>query len=115
MNIALRTAALPAVNWSRDAKMVSLVRRTAAKDCNPDEFDLFVSVARELNLNPLRKQIYAFVFDKNDAERRNMSLVIGIDAFAGAVPAPRHAGAARKRAGRGGIVRQAPTEQIIGR
>jgi len=79
MNIALRTAPLPAVNWSHDAKMVSLVRRTAAKDCNPDEFDLFVSVARELNLNPLRKQIYAFVFDKADPERRNMSLVIGID------------------------------------
>lgn len=79
MNIALRTAALPVVSWHRDDKMVSLVRRTAAKDCDPDEFDLFVSVARELNLNPLRKQIYAFVFDKADPAKRNMSLVIGID------------------------------------
>jgi len=78
MNVALRSA-LPVQIWHQDAKKISLVKRTVAKDCNNDEFDIFVAVARDLNLNPLRKQIYAFVFNKNDAEKRNMTLVVGID------------------------------------
>jgi phage recombination protein Bet len=59
--------------------MVALVQRTAAKDCNEDEFNQFISVCRDLELNPLRKQIYAFVFNKENAEKRNMALVVGID------------------------------------
>jgi phage recombination protein Bet len=78
MNIALRPA-LPSQIWHQDAKMVSLVKRTVAKDCSDDEFGIFITVARDLNLSPLRKQIYAFVFNKNEAEKRNMSLVVGID------------------------------------
>lgn len=76
--VPLRPAA-PATAWWTDNKMVSLVRRTAAKDCNQDEFDLFAAVCRELGLNPLRKQIYAFVFNKADPEKRQMALVVGID------------------------------------
>jgi phage recombination protein Bet len=78
MNVAVR-AALPVQVWHQDVKKVSLVKRMAAKDCNDDEFNVFVAVAADLNLNPLRRQIYAFVFSKNDAEKRNMTLVIGID------------------------------------
>jgi phage recombination protein Bet len=78
MNVAVRSG-LPVPTWHQDAKMVSLVKRTAAKDCNDDEFNMFIAVARDLNLNPLRKQIYAFVFSKKDAEKRNMTLVVGID------------------------------------
>jgi len=70
---------LPTINWWQDGKMVALVKRTAAKDCNEDEFNQFVSVCRDLGLSPLRKQIYAFVFNKNDPEKRNMALVVGID------------------------------------
>lgn len=78
MNVALRNAAaLPL--WWQDPKMVGLVKRTAAKDCNQDEFDEFIAVCRELDLSPLRKQIYAFVFNKDDDKKRNMVLVIGID------------------------------------
>jgi phage recombination protein Bet len=73
------TNTLPATSWWQDPKMVSLVRRTAFKDCNADEFDEAVAVARELNLSPLRKQLYAFVFSKNDPKKRNMVLVTGID------------------------------------
>jgi phage recombination protein Bet len=65
--------------WWQDNKMVALVKRTAAKDCNTDEFDEFVAVAKELNLNPLRKQIYAFVFNKEEPKKRNMVIVVGID------------------------------------
>ena len=78
MNVALRPA-LPVQIWHQDAKKISLVKRMAARDCNDDEFNVFVAVAADLNLNPLRKQIYAFVFNKNDAEKRNMTLVVGID------------------------------------
>lgn len=50
-------------------------------DCSPDEFNVFMSAAAQLGLDPLRKQIYAFVFSKNDPEKRRMSLVVGIDGF----------------------------------
>lgn len=69
----------PSLQWWTDQRMVALVKRTAAKDCNEDEFNQFVSVCRDLGLSPLRKQIYAFVFNKTDPEKRNMALVVGID------------------------------------
>lgn len=80
MNVAIRNGnGLPSLSWYDDPKMVALVKRTAAKDCDRDEFDEFIAVARELKLNPLRKQIYAFVFSKDDAKKRNMVIVVGID------------------------------------
>jgi phage recombination protein Bet len=78
MNIALRpnngTAA-----WWQDPKKVSLVKRIAAKACNNDEFDEFVAVASDLNLSPLRKQLYAFVFNADKPDKRSMVIVVGID------------------------------------
>lgn len=67
------------IQWWEDARSVALVKRTAAKDCDADEFDQFVAVCRELGLSPLRKQIYAFVFSKEDPSKRQMALVVGID------------------------------------
>jgi phage recombination protein Bet len=67
------------LQWWNDARSVALVKRTAAKDCNEDEFNQFVSVCRDLGLSPLRKQIYAFVFNKDKPANRNMALVVGID------------------------------------
>lgn len=64
-----------------DANNVALIRRTVARDCNPDEFDMFVSMARSLQLDPLRKQIYAFVYNKADPAKRKLTLVVGIDGF----------------------------------
>lgn len=75
---ALRPAN-PGLVWYHDPKMVALVHRTAAKDCNEDEFNQFIAVSRDLNLNPLRKQIYAFVFNKENAAKRNMVIVVAID------------------------------------
>lgn len=74
-----QTSGSSSLQWWNDQRSVALVKRTAAKDCNIDEFDQFVAVCRDLGLSPLRKQIYAFVFNKADAERRNMALVVGID------------------------------------
>jgi phage recombination protein Bet len=79
MNLVVRNPSLPSVPWHQDGKLLALARRTTGKDCNNDEFDMFVSVCRDLNLSPMRKQIYCFVFSKNDPEKRNMTLVVAID------------------------------------
>lgn len=64
-----------------DGKQLDLIRRTVAKDCNSDEFDLFAHTARHLGLDPLRKQIYALVFSKDNAKKRRMAIITGIDGF----------------------------------
>jgi phage recombination protein Bet len=80
MNVAaLRTVSPQPLGWWSDPKMLSLVQKTAFKDCNQVEFDEAVAVARELNLSPLRKQIYAFVFSRDNPKKRNMVLVVSID------------------------------------
>lgn len=58
---------------------LALIRRTVAADCNNDEFDLFVTVARNAGLDPFRKQISALVFNKGNAEKRRMAIVTTID------------------------------------
>lgn len=75
--VAHPNAALP----TQTPAQLSLIRRTVAKDCNDDEFNMFLSYCRALQLDPLRKQIYAFVFSKGNAAKRNMSVIIGIDGF----------------------------------
>jgi phage recombination protein Bet len=77
--VAVRNPATPSLSWWQDQKMLALARRTTGKDCTNDEFDEFVAVCRDLNLSPLRKQIYLFIFSKDEPTRRNMSLVVGID------------------------------------
>ena len=66
---------------SHTAKQIELIRRTYAADCDPTEFDLFCEVARRSGLDPLRKQIYAVVYNKDDKEKRRMSLITGIDGY----------------------------------
>lgn len=60
---------------------LALIQRTVAKDCAPDEFDLFVEVARRVGLDPFRRQIYAIVTSKDNAAKRKMVIVTGIDGF----------------------------------
>lgn len=62
------------------APQVALIKRMNP-DCNEDEFNQFMHVAASLGLDPLRKQIYAFVFNKKDADKRRMSIIVGIDGF----------------------------------
>ena len=64
-----------------DAKQLDLIRRTVAKDCNAAEFDLFIANCRALRLNPLTRQVYAFVFSKNNPEYRNMVIVTSIGGY----------------------------------
>lgn len=62
------------------APQVALIQRMNS-DCSPDEFNQFMHVAASLGLDPLRKQIYAFVFNKDDERKRRMSIIVGIDGF----------------------------------
>jgi phage recombination protein Bet len=58
---------------------LALIKRTVAKDTNPDEFDLFMAVARMKALDPFSKQISAIVFNKDKPDKRNMSIITTID------------------------------------
>jgi phage recombination protein Bet len=60
---------------------LALIRRTVAADCNDDEFNLFAHTAGHLRLDPLRKQVYAFVYNKDKPDKRRMAIVTAIDGF----------------------------------
>lgn len=62
-------------------QQLALIKKTVAADTNPDEFELFVHMSKHLRLDPLRRQIYAFVFSKNDPKKRRMSIIVAIDGF----------------------------------
>lgn len=64
--------------WWNDRGLVKLAKKTAFKDCNEDEFDQAVAFCRERNLSPLSGQLFAFVFSKDDAKKRNMVIVTSI-------------------------------------
>lgn len=69
------------VAMSYTGKQLELTRRTVAADCTPQEFDLFIEVAKQLQLSPIRKQIYAVVYNKDKPAKRKMSIITGIDGF----------------------------------
>lgn len=62
-------------------KQLALIRNTVAKDCNPQEFDTFIHMCRGVRLDPLRRQIYAFIFHKDDPKRRQMTIVTSIAGY----------------------------------
>lgn len=66
---------------SLDGRSLDLVRNTVAKDCNAPEFDQFIHICKAVRLDPLRRQIYCFVFGKDDPAKRRMSVVTGIDGY----------------------------------
>jgi phage recombination protein Bet len=69
---------LPSLYNPRD---LALIRRTVASDTIDDEFALFIHWARSLRLDPLRRQVHAFVFHKQDPKKRRLSLVTSIEGF----------------------------------
>jgi phage recombination protein Bet len=60
---------------------LALIQKTVAKDCNGDEFNLFMEVCKRVRLDPFRKQIHAVVYSKDNPEKRKMSIITGIDGF----------------------------------
>jgi phage recombination protein Bet len=74
-------ATIPNARANANGKQLDLIRRTVAKDCNNEEFDMFIWTAQHLGLDPLRKQIYSFVYSKDKPDKRKMTIVTGIDGF----------------------------------
>lgn len=65
--------------YDHSARQIALIKDTVAKDCNRDEFDLFVEVARGKGLDPFLGQIIPMIFSKNDAAKRKMTIIISRD------------------------------------
>lgn len=72
---------MPASAATYDARTIALIRRTVAADTTDDEFNMFAHMARHLRLDPLRRQIFAFVYNKNNPNKRRMSIIVAIDGF----------------------------------
>lgn len=72
---------MSALSTLTDEKQLALIRRTVAKDCDPAEFDQFIHMCRAVRLDPLRRQIYAFVFHKGDPRKRQMTVVTSIGGY----------------------------------
>ena len=60
-------------------RQVTLVKTTIAKDCNDDEFSLFMEVAKAKGLDPFIGQIIPMVFSKGNADKRKMTIIISRD------------------------------------
>lgn len=60
---------------------LDLIRKTYAKDCNNEEFDLFIAQAQRAGLDPFRKQITAIVHNKKNPEKRQLTVITTIDGF----------------------------------
>jgi phage recombination protein Bet len=61
---------------------LALIRRTVARECEPAEFDQFIHICKAIKLDPLRRQIYAFVFGKGGKpEDRKLTVVTAIDGY----------------------------------
>ena len=60
---------------------LALVKRTVAKDCNHDEFSMFMEVCRRVGLDPFRRQIYCNVYSKDNPKKRQVVFITGIDGF----------------------------------
>lgn len=60
-------------------RQIALIQNTVAKDCNNDEFNLFIEVARAKGLDPFLGQIIPMVFSKNNAKKRKMTIIISRD------------------------------------
>lgn len=60
-------------------RQLALVKTTIAKDCNSEEYSLFVEVARGKGLDPFLGQIIPMVFSKNNAAKRKMTIIISRD------------------------------------
>jgi phage recombination protein Bet len=68
-------------SFEMSGRQLALVKDTIAKDCNPEEFNLFMEAAKSYGLDPFRKQILPMVFGKNarDQSKRRLSIIVARD------------------------------------
>mgnify|MGYP000482200160 CR=1 FL=1 len=62
-----------------DSQKLELIRSTIAKDLTPNEFNLFISIAKARGLDPVLGQIHAVVRGSGDKAKVNFQ--VGIDGF----------------------------------
>lgn len=62
-------------------EQMALIRRTVAADTTPDEFNMFVEIAKRAGLDPFRRQLYCLVYNKDNPEKRKVAFITGIDGF----------------------------------
>lgn len=62
-------------------QQMALIQRTVAKDTTGDEFDLFMEVCRRVGLDPFRKQIHCVIHNKDKKDKRQLTIITGIDGF----------------------------------
>ena len=79
--IAVQNTPAPMKPRDYSSSQLQLVKRTVAKDCNDNEFDMFIEICKRQGLDPFRKQIYAFVFNKDNPKKRQFVTVTGIDGY----------------------------------
>lgn len=58
---------------------LALVKSTIARDCNDQEFSLFMEAAKSYGLDPFRKQIMPLLFSKDKPDKRRMSIIVSRD------------------------------------
>ncbi len=61
------------------SQQLSLIRKTAAKDANDVEFNSFIEFCRMARLNPLRRQVHLFIYNKDNPKKRQPVIVTAID------------------------------------
>ncbi len=64
---------------SYNPQQLELIKRTYAKDLNPNEFDLFVEVSKMRGLSILEKHLFAQVYSKDKADKRQVVFITSID------------------------------------
>lgn len=57
---------------------LTIIKRSVAPDTNDDEFNLFVETCKLYGLNPMKRQIGARVYSKDDAKKRKMAIITEI-------------------------------------
>lgn len=62
-------------------EQMALIRRTVAADTTPDEFNMFIEIAKRAGLDPFRRQLYCVVYNKDDPKKRKVTFITGIDGF----------------------------------
>jgi phage recombination protein Bet len=71
--------AAPSGGLAFSDRQLDLIKRAVAPETQRAEFDLFCAVAQRAQLDPLKRQISALVFNKADADKRRMAIVTTID------------------------------------
>lgn len=69
---------ITAYSQAFSAAQLDIIKKTCAPDTNNNEFNLFIEAAKGYGLNPMKRQIMAMVFSKDDPKKRRMSLIVEI-------------------------------------